>query len=110
VIQRVRAARLRFSASDFLTRLEDVQPNGKRAHRFWQRGGGYDRNLRTVADIYEKIDYIHANPVRRRLVAEPEAWPWSSCRAWQTGEDEPMPIDRDSLPTFMASDPLKGLC
>jgi len=83
---------------EFVARLEDVRPNGKRAYRFWQRGGGYDRNLRTVADIYEKIEYIHGNPVRRGLVAHPEAWPWSSARAWATGEDDPIALDRQSLP------------
>ncbi len=89
---------LRKNSPEFLTHLEDVQPNGARAHRFWQRGGGYDRNLRTVADVYEKIEYVHANPVRRGLVTVPEDWPWSSCRAWATGEDEPLVLDRDSLP------------
>ena len=28
----------------------------------------------------EKIDYIHNNPVVRRLVAHPGDWPWSSWR------------------------------
>ena len=85
-------------APAFLPRLEDVQPGGTRSYRFWQRGGGYDRNLRSVADIYQKIRYVHANPVRRGLVATAEAWTWSSCRAWETGGDEPIPLDRDSLP------------
>ena len=64
-------SKARSSGSDrwakFLSRLEDTQPNGTRSYRFWQRGGGYDRNLRSVPDIYEKIEYIHANPVRRGL-------------------------------------------
>jgi putative transposase len=85
-------------APNFLTRLEDRQPNGQRNYRFWQRGGGYDRNLRTVADIHQKIEYVHANPVRRGLVDSPDAWPWSSYNAWQTGEDRPIPVDRNSLP------------
>ncbi len=84
----------------FLTRIEDIQPNGKRSHRFWQRGGGYDRNLRTLSDVYEKTDYVHANPVRRNLATKAEDWPWSSCRAWKTGLDEPIAIDRNSLPTW----------
>jgi len=92
------------NAPQFLPRLEDVQPNGKRSYRFWQRGGGYDRNLRSVADIYEKIEYIHANPVRRGLVPTPDAWKWSSCMAWQTGRDEPMAIDRGSLPPLAPDD------
>jgi putative transposase len=91
-------------APQFLPRLEDLQPNGKQSYRFWQRGGGYDRNLRSVADIYEKIEYVHANPVRRGLVESPEAWRWSSCPAWQTGKDEPIAVDRGSLPPLMPGD------
>ena len=82
----------------FLAQLEDVQPNGRRSSRFWQRGGGYDRNLRGAADIHEKIHYIHNNPVRRGLVDRAISWPWSSCRAWETGCDDPIAIDRDSVP------------
>ncbi len=92
---------LRQEAPEFLPRLEDRQPNGQRFYRFWQRGGGYDRNLRTVSDVHEKVEYVHANPVRRGLSATPESWPWSSCRAWQTGEDQPIAIDRESLPTLV---------
>jgi hypothetical protein len=29
-----------------------------------QRGGGYDHNLWTPAKVFEKINYIHASPVR----------------------------------------------
>jgi len=82
----------------FLQRLEDVPPNGRRSFRFQQRGGGYDRNLRTVADIHEKIQYIHDNPLRRGLVDKASSWTWSSCSAWETGKNEPIAIDRDSLP------------
>ena len=28
----------------------------------------------------EKLDYMHANPVKRGLVSSPEEWPWSSFR------------------------------
>jgi len=69
-----------------------------RAHRFRQAGGGYDRDLWTAKHVHERIRYIHANPVRRGMVDTPEDWPWSSCRAWQEGADEPLRIDRASLP------------
>jgi putative transposase len=84
----------------FLHRLEDCQPNGRSAYRFWQRGGGYDRNLRSMADVFEKIEYVHANPVRRGMVERPTDWLWFSCRAWETGSDEPIAIDRGTLPTL----------
>ena len=92
---------VRQNAPEFLAKMTDDQPNGKRHYRFWQRGGGYDRNLRTTRDIHEKIQYIHANPVRRGLVARAEDWQWSSCTAWATGLDEPMGLDRESLPPLM---------
>ena len=91
---------LRRYAPEFLSKLADVQPNGRSAYRFWQRGGGYDRNLRTVADIYEKIEYVHNNPVRRGLVRCARDWPWSSSQAWETASDMPIAIDRHSLPLF----------
>jgi putative transposase len=92
---------LRQNSPDFLARLEDVQPSGRRSYRFWQRGGGYDRNLRSISDIHEKVAYIHQNPVRRGLVKVQDDWTWSSARAWITGLDEPIPIDRDSFPMLM---------
>ncbi len=85
-------------APNFFRKLEDRQPNGKVFYRFWQRGGGYDRNLRSIDDVHEKIDYVHNNPVRRGLVAKAASWPWSSCRAWETWENKPIAIDRESLP------------
>jgi len=49
---------------------------------FWQRGGGYDRNICSESQLLEKIDYIHANPVRRELVKDLSEWPWSSARRY----------------------------
>jgi putative transposase len=46
--------------------------------RFWQTGGGYDRNLFSEQEVIEKIAYIHRNPVRRGLSVSPCEWRWSS--------------------------------
>jgi len=89
---------VRRSTPEFLVRMEDRQPSGRASHRFWQRGGGYDENLYTPAKIWEKIDYIHANPVRRGLCESPTDWRWSSARAYEIGTSEPVRIDFDSLP------------
>jgi putative transposase len=76
----------------------DRQPNGVVAYRFWQRGGGYDRNLREPGAIQAEIQYIHDNPVRRGLVARAEDWLWSSA-AWYSGATEvPLVPDADSIP------------
>jgi putative transposase len=76
----------------------DVQPSGKATMRFWQPGGGFDRNIFSLRELHEKIGYIHKNPVRRKLVAQPVDWLWSSYRAWTTGQGESLPIDRGTLP------------
>jgi hypothetical protein len=56
--------------------------------------------LRTLGDIYEKIEYVHNNPVRRGLAGCAQDWTWSSCLSWETGVDTPIPIDRQSLPAL----------
>ncbi len=96
-------------APEYLPTLLDRQPCGKESYRFWQRGGGYDRNLRSLRDIHEKIAYVHDNPLRRGLVERAIDWPWSSAASWQTGADEPLAIDRASLPPLTPFDePTEG--
>ncbi len=69
-------------ATSFLRRMTDEQPNGKCSIRFWQRGGGYDRNLWSPRHIWATIDYIHMNPVRRGLCATDTDWTWSTAKAY----------------------------
>jgi putative transposase len=85
-------------APRFLPRMTDLQPNGNSSLRFWQRGGGYDRNLWGPRTIWDMIDYIHANPVRRGLCERPEQWPWSSAEAYLEPGAGGLSIDRSSLP------------
>lgn len=54
------------------------QRPGVTTFRFWQEGGGYDRNLTEARTIIASIEYIHQNPVRRGLCARAVDWPWSS--------------------------------
>jgi REP element-mobilizing transposase RayT len=53
--------------------------------RFWQRRY-YDCNVYTRAKLREKLEYMHANPVKEKLVAHPREWPWSSWSSYATGE------------------------
>jgi len=53
--------------------------------RFWQRRY-YDFNVYSAQKIREKLDYIHTNPVQRRLVKHPQDWPWSSWSFYASGE------------------------
>ena len=56
---------------------------------FWQTRF-YDFNVRTEKKRVEKLRYMHHNPVKRGLVAEPEDWRWSSYRFYSL--DEPGPV------------------
>ena len=87
-------------APSFLGRMRDLQPNGRVAHRFWQRGGGYDRNLIDAKTVRKTIDYIHGNPLRRGLVESPEDWYWSSAGHFVDGRLVPLLPDSDSIPPF----------
>ena len=51
-------AHVRKSVPAFLARMEDRQPGGRIHYRFWQRGGGYDRNLTEPKTVWAEIDYI----------------------------------------------------
>ena len=57
--------------------LKKITTDSGRVH-FWQRGGGYDRNIYTRDEFVEKVEYICSNPVRRGLVRYQEDWRWSS--------------------------------
>ncbi len=85
-------------APAFLKRMEDCQANGRIDYRFWQRSGGYDRNLFEPAAIHQEIEYIHANPVRRGLCQRPEDWPWSSAADYAGVRAGPATLQRESLP------------
>jgi putative transposase len=63
-----------------------------RQRPFWQ-ARYYDFNVFTEAKRFEKLHYMHLNPVKRGLVERPEDWRWSSCRFYQTGERGRVTID-----------------
>jgi putative transposase len=74
---------LQANSPAWLARLT-VHEGQRQRRRFWQPGGGYDRNVTSSAALRAMIEYIHANPVRRGLVAKAEEWEWSSA-AWYAG-------------------------
>jgi len=45
--------------------------------------------------IWQKINYIHANPVKAGLVASARDYKWSSFRAFYEDSGEPLPVDHD---------------
>jgi putative transposase len=84
----------RRSAPAWLERLR-VREGKHVRHRFWQPGGGDDRNILSSASLRAMIDYLHTNPVRRGLVAKAEDWEWSSAR-WYAGM-RPVKIEMDNM-------------
>ena len=84
---------LKSNVPEWLARLT-VREGRRLRHRFWQPGGGYDRNITSVQALRAVIAYIHANPVRRGLVARPEDWQWSSAR-WYAGL-RPVKLEMDA--------------
>ena len=67
-------------------------------YQFWQKGGGYDRNIVSVQILIEAVHYIHNNPVRKGLVETPDQWHYSSAADWDGTTSGPIPIDRDTFP------------
>jgi len=80
-------------SAKWLERLSVVR-GSRRVFRFWQAGGGFDRNLLCDRGIPEVVRYIHANPVRRGLAEAPEDWRWSSAGFWRGEKDVPLQMDR----------------
>jgi putative transposase len=58
----------------------------KTTFRFWQEGGGHDLNVWSEKYIWTKLEYMHNNPVQRRLVSSPDKWNWSSWTRWHRPE------------------------
>ena len=55
----------------------------------WQ-GRFFDRALRTVKEYNETLVYIHWNPVKAGLVAQPEQWRWSSVHDFSVRKARPI--------------------
>jgi REP-associated tyrosine transposase len=51
--------------------------DGEDLRRFWQRRY-FDLNIYSASKVPEKLHYMHANPVKAKLVQHPGDWPWSS--------------------------------
>ena len=60
--------------------------------RFWLKRF-YDFNVWSSEKKKEKLNYIHANPVQRKLVEHPKEWPWSSWSFYASGDGGLVRID-----------------
>lgn len=59
---------------------------------FWQ-ARFHDFNVYSSGKKSEKLNYMHANPVKRKLVKHPKDWPWSSWSHYRAGREGLIRID-----------------
>jgi len=69
-----RNSQRRSSSAQLSLRFDRIDPS---LPRFWQPRF-YDFNVWSQTKFVEKLQYMHMNPVKRKLVAHPKDWPWSS--------------------------------
>ena len=75
----------------FLLKKPDANGN---IHKVWQESFKATP-LWSAWMIWQKINYIHANPVRARLVPSAKDYRWSSFRAFYLDSGEPLAVDHD---------------
>jgi REP-associated tyrosine transposase len=76
---------------DFTRRKEKVDGS---IHQVWQESFK-DLALWSSWMIWQKINYIHANPVKAKLVKSARDYRWSSFRSFYFDESEPLAVDKD---------------
>ena len=57
----------------------------------WQRRF-WEHLIRDAEDLDQHMDYIHWNPVKHRLVSDPDAWPYSTWHDWKKEVGKPINI------------------
>jgi putative transposase len=78
--------------SNFSQIMHSLKPNFTKAYKgftgrteslkFWQKRF-WDHIIRDERDLENHLHYIHYNPVKHGLVADPRDWPDSSYREWE---------------------------
>jgi putative transposase len=69
-------------------------PEVAKGHRVWQESFK-SLGLWSGWMIWQKINYIHANPVNARLVESAKDYRWSGFRSFYSMGDEPLAVDQD---------------
>jgi putative transposase len=90
----------KFTAHELLTQLEvdgrgwllnqfrfyRAKHKGTSDHQVWQEGV-HPQSIPSDAIMFQKLEYLHNNPVKRGLVASPEHWRYSSAHEWLDGAE-----------------------
>ena len=99
-LARVMADLKKFTAHRLLAQIEaeqrgwllDLLAKAKAEHKHrsqfqvWQEGF-HPQAIYSDTTMIQKIDYVHANPVRRGWVVSPEHWRYSSAHEWLPGAE-----------------------
>ncbi|MEZ4511837.1 MAG: transposase [Chloroflexota bacterium] len=72
------------------------QKSGHSFNKVWQ-DDYWDKLVYSERFLREKLHYMHRNPVRARLVVEPQEYPYSSYRNYVSDDDSFIKIDKDWL-------------
>jgi putative transposase len=75
-----------------------ISQQRKLAGPIWQERY-FDTIIRQVRNFWEKLEYIHRNPVEAGLVGNPEEWKWSSYRHHVRNGAAPIPLDPVEFPS-----------
>jgi len=86
----LRGPRTGSRAGVLLAELENHHQPGKA--QLWHRRF-YDFNIWSEKKRWEKLEYMHLNPVERGLVKRPGDWPWSSYRFYALGDTRLLAMD-----------------
>jgi len=83
---------IRFDTNNqFLRKTPDVDGS---THQVWQESFKA-QPLWSSWMIWQKIHYIHGNPVKARLVKSTKDYRWSSFNAFYNDSQEPLTVDRE---------------
>jgi REP element-mobilizing transposase RayT len=63
------------------------------AHQVWQEGS-HPQVINDDAMMFQKLEYLHNNPVKRGWVVAPEHWRYSSAHEWLPGAQQLLGCDR----------------
>ncbi len=81
-------------ASEYSRTKEQLWLASKGKRELWQ-DGKYSLPVYSAKWIEEKIDYIHQNPVRKKITESPADYQWSSYAAYHPRADSKPPVTVD---------------
>jgi len=81
--------------NQLLTRMfrEAAKRNPRSRFKVWQ-DGFHPEAICSRRFFLQKLDYLHANPIRRGLVNDAGEWYYTSFITYETGQEGPLEIDR----------------